>query len=97
MIVADCAEPRLINDIRMQGFNIIECVKGPDSVRKGIMDIQGYKIIVDSGDYALKTELNQYIWNSKRAGVPIDKYNHAIDSMRYAYQNLKEQPVYSFA
>jgi phage terminase large subunit len=97
LIVADCAEPRLINDIRMQGFNIIECVKGPDSVRKGIMDIQGYKIIVDSGDYALKTELNHYIWNSKRAGVPIDKYNHAIDSMRYAYQNLKEQPVYSFA
>lgn len=97
LIVADCAEPRLINDIRLEGFNIVACVKGPDSIRKGLLDMQGYEIIVEQNDFSLKMELNHYIWSSRRAGVPIDKHNHIIDSMRYAYQNLKEKVVYSFA
>ena len=95
-IVADRQEARLIDEIREEGFNIHECVKGPDSVRKGILDLQSYHIIVDPEDDYAEIELNHYIWNDKRAGVPVDKYNHIIDAVRYALQDFNEQPTYNF-
>ena len=97
LIIADNAEPRLIAELVELGYNVRPCVKGPDSIRKGIKDLQSYEIIVDPLDSHLKKELNNYIWNSKKAGVPIDDYNHIIDPLRYVLQDHSETPEFFFS
>lgn len=89
MIVADSAEPRLINEVYNLGFNIIPCTKGPDSVRYGIKKMQDYQIVVSAESKTIIKELNNYVWNDKRSDTPIDDYNHTIDAIRYAFDKLK--------
>lgn len=88
LIVADSAEQRLIDDIKKRGLNIIPCVKGQGSVVAGITTMQDYKIIITPRSSNLKVELSNYIWNDKKAGVPIDAFNHIIDSVRYSVVHL---------
>lgn len=96
LIIADCAEPRLIDELSATGFNIIACTKGADSVRKGIMDMTSYKIIIEQDDVNLSKELRYYVWNDKRSGVPKDNYNHAIDASRYAFQYINDEQEIEF-
>ena len=88
LIVADQAEQRLIADIKKKGLNIIECEKGPGSVVAGITDLLGFKIIVTHRSNNIKKEFRNYVWNDKKAGIPLDAYNHACDSIRYAFKQL---------
>lgn len=83
LIIADSAEPRLIDEIWNEGFNIKPCIKGPDSIRTGIRLMQGYKLIVDPESHNLKNELNNYRWHDNRSGKPIDDWNHICDGARY--------------
>lgn len=92
LIVADSAEDRLISDLKRKGLNIVPCVKGQGSVVAGITALQDYKIIITPTSHNLKRELSNYIWNDKRAGIPVDAFNHAIDSLRYAFGKLKNAP-----
>jgi len=89
MIVADSAEPRLINEVYNMGFNISPCKKGPDSVRFGIIKMQDYQIVVTAESKEIIKELNNYIWSDKRSDTPRDQYNHTIDAIRYAFDKLK--------
>ena len=88
MIVADSAEPRLINEVYNLGFNIKPCTKGPDSVRYGIKKMQDYQIVVTAESKTIIKELNNYIWSDKRSDTPRDDYNHTIDAIRYAFDKL---------
>jgi len=83
LIIADSAEPRLINDIRNEGFNIRGFRKYKGSVESGIRLIQDYELIIDNDSHNLIKELNNYVWSDKKAGVPIDNFNHLLDAMRY--------------
>lgn len=87
LIVADSAEPRLITEIQAKGLNIIEAVKGPGSISAGIAIIQDYELIVDPESINVIKELNNYVWNDKKSGTPIDLFNHCLDALRYAVQN----------
>lgn len=88
LIVADSAEDRLIADLKKKGLNIIPCTKGQGSVAAGITALQDYRLIITPTSHNLKTELSNYVWNDKKAGIPVDAFNHAIDSIRYAFINL---------
>jgi phage terminase large subunit len=88
LIVADSAEPRLISELKNRGLNIEPCVKKPGSVSASISKMQEYEIIVTPESTNIKRELNNYVWNDKRAGVPIDAHNHMIDNIRYAFDRL---------
>ena len=88
MIIADSAEPRLINEVYNLGFNIKPCTKGPDSVRYGIKKMQDYQIVVTAESKTIIKELNNYIWSDKRSDTPRDDYNHTIDAIRYAFDKL---------
>jgi phage terminase large subunit len=92
LIVGDCAEPRLINEMRMSGVNIVEAVKGQGSVTHGISLLQDYDLIVDADSIELHKELNNYSWLETKSKTPIDKYNHAIDALRYAVTYQLENP-----
>lgn len=86
LIVADNAEPRLINELYDKGFNIIACKKGKDSITNGIATMKNYKIFI-KGDNLVK-EMNNYCWNNRKASIPVDDYNHLIDPTRYALTEL---------
>jgi len=83
-IIADCAEPRLITDLKSKGVTHIRPVKkGSGSVLAGIKQMQDYKIIVDPDSTEIGKELNNYVWSDKKNGVPVDAFNHWIDAIRY--------------
>jgi len=84
LIVADCAEPRLINELYDKGLNIVPAIKGNDSVKYGISLLQDYELIVDENSIDLIKELNNYCWLERKSETPIDKFNHALDALRYA-------------
>lgn len=88
LIVADNAEDRLISDLKKKGLNIVPCVKGQGSIQAGITALQDYKLVITSRSNNLKTELSNYVWNDRKAGIPVDAFNHAIDSIRYAFNKL---------
>ena len=78
LIVADNAEGRLISDLKGKGLNIIACTKGQGSVQAGITALQDYTLVVTNTSVNLKSELSNYIWNDKKAGIPVDAFNHCF-------------------
>lgn len=83
LIVADSAEPRLISELSAVN-NIVPTIKGQGSVTFGIALLQDFDLIIDPDSTDLIKELNNYSWLEKKSNTPIDKYNHAIDALRYA-------------
>lgn len=94
LVIADSAEPRLIDELKHKGINIKPTIKGPDSVRAGIKRLQDYTIVITERSTNLSKELNNYVWHDKKSDTPIDNYNHAIDAARYAFMYLKANPNY---
>lgn len=92
LIICDSAEPRLIDEIWNRGFNIKGAIKGADSIRTGIRILQDYQLIIDPDSYNLKKELNNYIWNDKRSGKPVDDHNHLLDALRYYVSYIETEP-----
>lgn len=95
LIVADCAEPRLINEIRQNGYSIIAARKGKDSIMAGISKMQDYNLVVDFDSRNLMTELDNYAWDEAK-GKPIDNYNHCIDGIRYSMEQLAQTATFYF-
>lgn len=92
LIVADSAEPRLINELASKGNNILPTIKGQGSVTLGIALLQDYDLIVDPESTELVKELNNYCWLEKKSNTPIDDHNHALDAIRYAVSYQLENP-----
>jgi phage terminase large subunit len=88
LIIADSAEPRLIDELSRKGLNIRGAVKGQGSVTAGITQMQDYKIVITPQSTNLKKEISNYCWSDKKAGIPIDDYNHLIDPIRYSLQSM---------
>lgn len=95
LIIADHSEKRLIHDLRTKGgFNIHPCVKGAGSIKKGITDIQSFKIIVCGESNNLVRELNNYVWNDKKSGIPVDSFNHLCDAFRYGFDRMNRGKIF---
>jgi len=86
LIVADTNEPRTTNKIDRAGFNIVDAKK--EMIVDDIREIKTYLIVVDPDSKDIKTELNNYVWNDKKASIPTDKFNHALDAARYGFRRL---------
>ena len=87
-IWADSAEPRLIEELYREGFNIKPVIKGKDSINFGIQVMQNYTINIPKTCQNLINEFYSYEWSSDRFGKqldkPVDYMNHLIDAARYA-------------
>lgn len=81
LIIADSAEPRLIDDLKYQGINIQPVKKG--TIESGIVRMQDYQIILDPQSTNLAKEFNNYCYLNKASKLYIDDWNHGIDSARY--------------
>jgi len=100
-IRADCAEPKSIDELREAGLNHIRAArKGKDSINNGIQFIQDYTIIIHPRCVNFITEISNYTWDEDKFGTkinrPIDDFNHLMDAMRYALEDVLIGPTYSF-
>ena len=92
VIIADCAEPKSIAEIKAEGIQKIKpCTKGKDSVMHGIQKLQNYQIIIHPSCEGIITEFENYTFEKdKVSGLytnkPIDDFNHYIDALRYSLQ-----------
>lgn len=81
LIIADSAEPRLIEDLRHAGVNIQAVKKG--TIESGIIRMQDFQIIVEPNSTNIGKEFNNYAYADKGSKLYIDDWNHAIDGARY--------------
>lgn len=101
-ITGDCAEPKSIDRLRDLGIHRIRpSRKGKDSVNNGIDFLQDYRIIIHPKCVNFITEISNYTWDTdtktgKRLNVPIDDFNHLMDAMRYAVEDMVVGPTFSF-
>lgn len=100
-IRADCAEPKSIDELRELGlYRITPARKGRDSINNGIQYIQDYRIVIHPRCVNFLTEISNYTWAEDKFGGklnrPIDAFNHLMDAMRYALEDVLMGPAFSF-
>ena len=89
MKFSESADPRLIDELNDEGIQMLYPVKKyAGSLIVGVQKLQGYKIHVTKRSTNIQKELRNYCFQKDRheqmLNVPIDKFNHAIDAIRYA-------------
>ena len=92
-ITADSSEPKSIDELKHYGLrNVRSARKGRDSINNGIQFAQNFKIIVHPQCVNFLREISNYAWATDKAGarlnVPIDDFNHLMDAMRYALEEI---------
>ena len=94
VIMADSAEQKSIAELQTLDLRrTIPVDKGKGSVLQGIQFIQQFDIIVDERCVKTIEELENYTWQKDKRtneyiNKPCDSYNHCVDAIRYALQNL---------
>jgi phage terminase large subunit len=90
LIIGDNAEKRIISELS-NSMNIKPCIKGPDSIRAGIIKMLEYTLVITPESTNLRKEFNNYCWSDKKSNTPIDDFNHLIDAARYyiSYKLIK--------
>lgn len=94
--VADSAEPKSIDEIKMYGVTIVPSEKGQGSVNQGIALVQDQRIWVTKRSLNIWREYRNYLWERDKEGKVLNKpehgFNHILDSIRYFLQrHLKNQ------
>jgi phage terminase large subunit len=97
-IIADCAEPKSIQELYRDGWNVKPAIKGPDSVVAGIQKVNQYKQFWTKRSIDAIKEMRNYMWDKDKEGKLINKpcdngYDHLLDARRYglSYRTLKAQ------
>ena len=90
-IIADSANPALINYLRHKGFQITGAEKGKGSIEDGIIFLQGKKIVIHPRCKHTLGEFKTHKFKRHAQTNAIlpkteDANNHHIDGMRYAYE-----------
>jgi phage terminase large subunit len=92
-IVCDYARPEIIEEMRRNGFNCVNAIK---NIQEGIDAVKSKELYIHKDSYNLKKELGNYKWKLKGdmlTDVPVDKFNHLMDAMRYAILYYKRNNV----
>lgn len=101
-ITADSAEAKSIDRLRVLGLQRIrKARKGKDSINNGIDYLSDYHIIIHPQCVNFLTEISNYTWDKdsktgKKINKPIDDFNHLMDAMRYAVEDLSKGDTFSF-
>lgn len=87
LTVADCAEPKSIDEIKAFGLTIVPCEKGKDSVLHGIQLMQQHKFSVTARSKNIWNEYTHWMWDRDKEGRwlqrPENGGDHALDGIRY--------------
>jgi phage terminase large subunit len=92
LTIADSAEPKSIDELRLYGLNILAATKGKDSINQGIQFIKDQRISITKNSINLIKEYRNYLWMVDRDGkilnTPEDLFNHAMDAIRYGMEGF---------
>lgn len=97
LIIAESANPRTIADLKAKTGKVktmplnIQPVKKDGTVSEWLKKLQDYKLIITEDSHNLGKELQNYVWADDKAGIPIDAWNHCIDSFRYYFMYQKQK------
>lgn len=101
-IYADSSEPKSNEELFEVWYNIEGVKKWPWSVVSWIKFMKKYKIYVTARSLNLRNEFKKYVWATDKMWkvlrdkewrpIPLDKYNHGIDSSRYWITHLLSWP-----
>lgn len=72
-VIADSADPRLIQEIHNGGIRIYPVEKGAGSVVAGIEKAKEFNIFVTERSYNLQNELRKYVWDKDKDGRYINQ------------------------
>ena len=91
-IIADSAEPKSIEELHRQNFNIKGAKKGKDSINMGIDVLRRFKINITKNSTNAINEFKYYKWLTDKNGHVINKpdtnqQDHLIDAVRYVALN----------
>ncbi len=93
IIVADSAEPKSIDELKLYGLAVLPAQKGPGSITQGIQYVQDQKISVTKRSTNLIKEYRNYLWTTDKDGkiinVPEPGNDHALDAVRYGLETYK--------
>lgn len=96
-VIADSADPRLIQEIHNGGVKIYSVEKGAGSVLAGIDKMKEYEIYVTKRSYNLQRELRNYIWAKDKDGYyinePEDHDNHCFVGETLITTNTGEKRI----
>lgn len=88
--VADSAEPKSIDELKMYGVTVVASDKGQGSVNQGIALVQDQPIWVTKRSLNIWREYRNYLWERDKEGRILNKpehgFNHALDGIRYFLQ-----------
>jgi phage terminase large subunit len=95
LTIADSAEPKSIDELRLYGLTVLPSKKGAGSVNQGIQYVQEQRISVTKRSLNVIKEYRNYLWqtdpNGKIINEPNTGFDHSMDALRYALS----QPVSS--
>ena len=86
-IVADCAEPKTIAELKQYRLRVQPADKARAKKSEQLQWLRGWRFKVTRESLNLISELRQYEWqksNGKYINEPMDGCDHAIDALRYA-------------
>lgn len=99
LVIADSAEPKSIDEIKLYGVNIFPAVKGSGSINTGIQFVQAQQISYTKRSLNLELEYENYAWLEDKEGnnlnEPKKSDDHAMDAIRYALNSVLAPEDYS--
>lgn len=93
LCIADSAEPKSIDELKLYGVNVLPAVKGKDSIKNGISFVQAQRISVTKRSLNLIKEYKKYLWmvdkkTDRILQEPASGDDHAMDAIRYALSSV---------
>ncbi len=99
LVIADSAEPKSIDELKMYGINILPAQKGKGSVNQGIQTVQDKQISVTKRSINLIKEYRNYLWmtdpNGRIINEPQDFMNHCMDAIRYGMDSFTNSGTFT--
>ena len=91
-IIADSAEPKSIEELHRQNFNVKGAKKGADSINMGIDVLRRFKLHITKNSTNTLNEFKYYKWLTDKNGHIVNKpatnqQDHIIDAVRYVALN----------
>lgn len=97
MVIADSAEPKSIDEIRLYGVNIQPATKGQGSVNQGIQYVQQQTIAMTKRSVNLIKEYRNYLWITDKDGrvlnVPEGGLDHCFIGSSLITTNKGQTPI----
>lgn len=94
LTVADSAEPKSIDELKLYGCTVIPANKGPGSVSQGIQFVQAQRIWITRRSANILHEYRNYLFktdkNGKILNEPEHQFSHSMDAIRYGLNDYVE-------